>query len=202
MEDQLPVNPVRRKAPNIMITGTPGVGKSRLCNQISEMTGLQWLEISKIAKEYSCLEEFDEVYQCPVLDEDKLLDGLEEIMCVGGNIVDYHSCEFFPERWFDVVFVLRTDNTLLYDRLVTRGYTGKKLEDNMDCEIFQTVLEEAKSSYKEEIVHELHSNTAEQLEFNANNICLWIQEWFDRHQVQSVNQAEVETHVTSEVQMA
>ncbi|KAL3275242.1 hypothetical protein HHI36_020011 [Cryptolaemus montrouzieri] len=90
------------------------------------MTGLQWLEISKIAKEFSCLEdEFDEVYQFPVLDEDKLLDGLEETMCVGGNIVDYHSCEFFPERWFDVVFVLRTDNTLLYDRLVSRGERGR-----------------------------------------------------------------------------
>ncbi|KAL3280099.1 hypothetical protein HHI36_017605 [Cryptolaemus montrouzieri] len=196
MEQQLPVSSARRKAPNIMVTGTPGVGKSRLCHQISEMTGLQWLEISKIAKEFSCLEdEFDEVYQCPVLDEDKLLDGLEETMCVGGNIVDYHSCEFFPERWFDVVFVLRTDNTLLYDRLVSRGYTGKKLEDNMDCEIFQTVLEEAKSSYKEEIVHELHNNNPEQLEFNAHNICLWIQEWFDHQspQTQGDNPVQAET---------
>lgn len=41
-------------------------------------------------------------------------------MCAGGNIVEYHSCEFFPERWFDIVFVLRTDNTALYDRLTAR----------------------------------------------------------------------------------
>uniref|UniRef100_A0A6P7FP82 Adenylate kinase isoenzyme 6 homolog n=1 Tax=Diabrotica virgifera virgifera TaxID=50390 RepID=A0A6P7FP82_DIAVI len=122
---------IKRNAPNILVTGTPGVGKSTLCSQLAEVTGLQWLEISKIAKDYNCLEEFDEVYQCPVLDEDKLLDGLEEAMCKGGNIVDYHSCEFFPERWFDVVFVLRAENTVLYDRLITRGYTGKKLEDNV-----------------------------------------------------------------------
>lgn len=38
----------------------------------------------------------------------------------GGKIVDYHGCDFFPQRWFDIVFILRTDNTALYDRLVNR----------------------------------------------------------------------------------
>ena len=41
-------------------------------------------------------------------------------MCEGGNIVDYHGCDFFPERWFDIVFVLRTNNTILYERLEQR----------------------------------------------------------------------------------
>ena len=39
---------------------------------------------------------------------------------MGGNIVDFHSCDFFPERWFDLVIVLQTDNTILYDRLEKR----------------------------------------------------------------------------------
>ena len=47
----------------------------------------------------------------------QVVDELEDQMCEGGNIVDYHGCDFFPERWFDIVFVLRTNNTLLYDRL-------------------------------------------------------------------------------------
>jgi hypothetical protein len=38
----------------------------------------------------------------------------------GGKVVDYHGCDFFPKRWFDIVFVLRTDNTVLYDRLSAR----------------------------------------------------------------------------------
>jgi adenylate kinase len=41
-------------------------------------------------------------------------------MTVGGNIIDFHSCDFFPERWFDLVIVLQTDNTVLYDRLEKR----------------------------------------------------------------------------------
>lgn len=102
---------------------------------------------------------------------------MENVMSEGGKIVDYHGADFFPERWFDIVFVLRTDNTILYDRLVERGYTGKKLEDNIDCEIFQTILEEAKASYRTEIVHELTSNTMEQVIDNINRICQWIEQW-------------------------
>lgn len=45
---------------------------------------------------------------------------MEGMMAKGGNIVDYHGCEFFPERWFDAVFVIRTNNTALYDRLTAR----------------------------------------------------------------------------------
>lgn len=41
-------------------------------------------------------------------------------MSKGGNIVDFHSCDFFPERWFDLVVVLLTDNTVLYPRLEAR----------------------------------------------------------------------------------
>jgi len=51
----------------------------------------------------------------------QVIDELEERMSKGGNIVDYHSCEFFPERWFDIVFVLRTDNSILYKRLQQRS---------------------------------------------------------------------------------
>ena len=50
----------------------------------------------------------------------QVCDALEDQLNVGGNIVDFHSCDFFPERWFDLVIVLQTDNTILYDRLEKR----------------------------------------------------------------------------------
>ena len=54
----------------------------------------------------------------------------------------------FPERWFDLVLVLRCNNTILYDRLQSRQYSGRKLEENVQAEIFQTILDEAKESYR------------------------------------------------------
>ena len=59
----------------------------------------------------------------PRVDCDMVLqvcDELEDIMEEGGNIVDYHGCDFFPERWFDCVVVLQTDTSVLYDRLASR----------------------------------------------------------------------------------
>lgn len=50
----------------------------------------------------------------------QVVDELEDKMTEGGVIVDYHGCDFFPQRWFDIVFVLRTHNTQLYSRLESR----------------------------------------------------------------------------------
>lgn len=38
----------------------------------------------------------------------------------GGVILDYHTCDIFPERWIDLVVVLRCDHTVLWDRLEAR----------------------------------------------------------------------------------
>lgn len=50
----------------------------------------------------------------------QLCDELEEEMSAGGVILEYHACDFFPERWFDLVVVLQTDNSVLHDRLTAR----------------------------------------------------------------------------------
>lgn len=41
----------------------------------------------------------------------------------------------------------------------------------------QTILEEARESYQKEIIHELQSNTADELENNLDQIESWIQQW-------------------------
>lgn len=40
---------------------------------LAERTKLTWRDVSKIAIEKKCLEDYDEVYKCPVLDEDKVI---------------------------------------------------------------------------------------------------------------------------------
>lgn len=75
------------------------------------------------------------------------------------------------------MIVLRCDSTILYDRLSARGYKGKKLEENMDSEIMQVLLDEARESYKEEIVVELRSDKAEDVDGNVERVELWVENW-------------------------
>ncbi|KAK3776114.1 hypothetical protein RRG08_046781 [Elysia crispata] len=174
-------NAVSRGAPNIMIAGTPGTGKSTLGKELCQRTGLNYINVGEVAQTAECMEGYDEELQCGILDEDRIIDELEDVMSQGGNVVDYHSCEFFPERWFDIVFVLRTDNGVLHSRLTERGYNEKKIESNISSEIFQVILDEAKESYAEGIVHELPSNTADELESNLDQIAQWLEDWQSRH---------------------
>ena len=57
-----------------------------------------------------------------------------------------------------------------------RGYSEKKVSDNVTCEIFQTCLEEARESYRPEIVWELKSNIVEQVDDNVAKIVSWLRE--------------------------
>jgi adenylate kinase len=139
----------------------------------------------------------------------QICDAIEERMEAGGNIVDYHGADLFPERWFDLVVVLRSDNSVLYGRLesrtarrrqylsvsfcarvggwkcfsdgfvvqLRRGYAQKKLTENVDAEIMQVVLDEAREAYREDIVVELRSDSIEDLESNVQRAVQWIQNW-------------------------
>lgn len=60
-----------RLQPNILITGTPGTGKSLTASQVAERSGLQIIDISDIAKSNNLYEGWDEQFQCHILDEDK-----------------------------------------------------------------------------------------------------------------------------------
>ena len=113
-------------------------------------------------------------------------------MEAGGNIVDFHSCDFFPQDWFDLIVVLRSDNSILYPRLEKRytpisshdnhrNYSQKKISENIQCEIMQVVLEEAHGAYAPDIIQELQSNTIEDMEENVERICTWVNMWVENN---------------------
>ncbi|XP_057782701.1 adenylate kinase isoenzyme 6 homolog [Salvia miltiorrhiza] len=167
----------KRERPNILITGTPGTGKTTTSAALAEAANLRHINVGDLVKEKSLHDGWDDEFDCYVINEDLVCDELEDVMEQGGNIVDHHGCDFFPERWFDHVVVLQTDNSVLYDRLAKRGYTGKKLSNNVECEIFQVMLEEAKDSYPENIVVALRSDCVEDIDRNISTLTDWVTNW-------------------------
>mmetsp|Transcript_25497 Transcript_25497/g.33314 ORF Transcript_25497/g.33314 Transcript_25497/m.33314 type:complete len:174 (-) Transcript_25497:183-704(-) len=163
--------------PNILITGTPGTGKTCTSQMIAEQLQLNHVNVGDLVRQEQCHEGKDEEFDAFILDDDKLCDVLEPLITEGGQVVDFHSCDLFPPEWFDLVLVLRTETNVLFDRLTARGYQKKKLDENMECEIMQVVLEEARETFPEEIVHEVPSNTLSDLESNIHRI----KQWYTQH---------------------
>jgi adenylate kinase len=61
--------------------------------------------------------------------------------------------------------------------LTCRKYPEVKLQENLDSEIMEVLLQEAKESYDEEIVVELQSVTADEMESNVERIEQWLSQW-------------------------
>ncbi|XP_057442526.1 adenylate kinase isoenzyme 6 homolog isoform X2 [Lotus japonicus] len=167
----------KRKRPNILVTGTPGTGKTTLSADLAEASQLRHINVGDLVKEKNLHDGWDGELDCYLLNEDLVCDELEDVIEEGGNIVDYHGCDFFPERWFDYVVVLQTDNTVLYDRLSRRGYKDAKLSNNIESEIFQVLLEEAKESYPEDRVVAMKSDTIEDTSRNVATLTDWVRVW-------------------------
>jgi len=60
-----------RTRPNILVTGTPGTGKTVTASTLAERTGLNYINVGELAKEKHLYEGWDDQYECHVLDEDK-----------------------------------------------------------------------------------------------------------------------------------
>jgi adenylate kinase len=63
------------------------------------------------------------------------------------------------------------------NRSCDRNYPEAKLQENLDSEIMEVLLQEARESYDEEIVIELRSDTTEEMEGNVERIEKWVEQW-------------------------
>ncbi|KVI07462.1 hypothetical protein Ccrd_014163 [Cynara cardunculus var. scolymus] len=140
-----------RSKPNILVTGTPGTGKTTTSAAVAEATTLRHINIGDLVRDKKLHDGWDDQLECYVINEDLVCDELEEMMEEGGNIVDHHGCDFFPERWFDRVVVLQTENSVLYDRLSKR--------------------------YPEETVVAMKSDSIDDMNRNVATITEWVRSW-------------------------
>ncbi|SPO46653.1 related to FAP7 - involved in the oxidative stress response [Moesziomyces antarcticus] len=203
-----------RSFPNIVITGTPGTGKSTHSSLLastyspsgSSSHPLRQIDVGAVVKAEGFYTEFLEEWQSYEVNEDQLLDHLEPLTGTiapeptesedydemetnqakqqseedeerGGLVLDWHTCDVWPERWVDLVVVLRCDHTVLWDRLEKRGYPLNKIQENNQAEIMGVVADDARNSYPAEAVVELTSQESGDVEENVDRIIAWINAW-------------------------
>lgn len=133
----------------IAITGTPGTGKSTIARKLSRMLDYAYLDGSKLVKTAKLAEKYDKRRKTAIVDPSLFTHAVLKVRDSEakkgskGLIVDSHLSHFLPSKAVSACIVLSCSLPELERRLAKRGYSRAKIRENMDAEIFDTILVEA-----------------------------------------------------------
>ena len=128
----------------IIITGTPGTGKSTLARDLAKELHGTRLNLHRYYKQLSTT--YNKQKQCYDIDLRKFKAFVEKQQKKYPHlIIDSHISHLLPRRMVNLCIVLTCSNLkVLKKRLELRKYPAKKVRENLDAEIFQVCLMEAK----------------------------------------------------------
>lgn len=160
----------------ICITGTPGTGKTYLATRIAEATkySLKLFDLNEHIKDKKLYASYDKEAETHDVDVDILkkkvasslrkyhsksrfmdklvgknlkleefIDIISKAKSLKGIIVDSHLSHYLDN---DYCIVVKSDIKDIYKRLKSRDYSQKKIDENIQSEIFEICLDEARSA--------------------------------------------------------
>ncbi len=134
----------------IIVTGTPGTGKTTVAKRTAKEKGCKYFDINGIIKKKKLYESYDRKMKAFDVDTKKLNKFLVELIaeekkkktkCI---VLDSHLTHYLPATYVDLCIVTKTELKRLKKRLEKRGYSKAKVRENLDAEIFDICLNEAK----------------------------------------------------------
>ncbi|HZY47421.1 MAG TPA: adenylate kinase family protein [Candidatus Bathyarchaeia archaeon] len=140
----------------ILVTGTPGVGKSRLAERLSRSQGYTLIELSELAKSEKLYDEFDRARDTYIVNEPRLRRRIASFSHSEKIVLSTHLVgKFLPTKMVKLALVLRLDPLVLYRRLRRRGWTKWKAWENTEAEILGVSIFESISLLGRRRVYEI-----------------------------------------------
>ena len=133
----------------IIVTGTPGTGKTKVARFLSkalryDYVNYDYVNVYRLIQSGKLWTAYDKKRRCYVVDKKKLVRALvKEIKRNPDVILDSHMSHYLPKKYVDLCIVTHCDIVVLKKRLEKRKYSQLKIRENLDAEIFQTCLTEA-----------------------------------------------------------
>lgn len=125
----------------IAITGSPGVGKTSVCTNLSDL-GFRVTSVLDLAKAHSCLGPLEPNFDSKSVD----IDRLAEVAELGEfDFIDGHLSHHLD---VDGIIILRCQPSVLKERLSQRGYSDKKVMANTEWEYIAGICSELIGSQK------------------------------------------------------
>ncbi len=142
----------------IVITGTPGTGKTSVSRKlVEEINGLH-IDVSRYVIDNRIYIGYDEYRRSYIIDEEKLVEKLESIIRKSDKpvVIDIHYPEILDPNMVDYVIILRTNPLELEKRLSKRkDWPLHKIRENVMAEILGVITSNVLEHYPEEKVYEI-----------------------------------------------
>jgi len=130
----------------ICVTGTPGTGKTRLAKALAKTLSFRYLDLNALIEEKGWHEGKDAERDTLIVDERRLSSKVVPLVEDTNVVVDSHLSHFISAKLVALCIVCTCPLPVLKRRLERRGYSARKVRENLDAEIFEICAREAEDS--------------------------------------------------------
>jgi adenylate kinase len=131
----------------ILITGTPCVGKTSTAHLLASKLNAFYINLTDLAMNEGLTIGKDKERNSTIVDEEKMQKRINQLIKRTDKkdiIIDGHyAVNVVPPSLVTLVFVLRRDPIELRKFMELRGFSGKKLSENLASEILDVCLVDA-----------------------------------------------------------
>jgi len=130
----------------ILVTGTPGVGKTAVSQFLASKLKAIHVDLTKLVKQEKLTSGVDKARKTLIADMKKVSERVQDIIKSYEQdiIIDGHySMNVLPAKNVHLAFVLRRDPEELKKTMEDRGFKNRKLWENLAAEILDVCLWDA-----------------------------------------------------------
>jgi adenylate kinase len=148
-----------------IISGCPGTGKTTLSSSLAKILNVEIISLGELVEREELYSHIDSGRDTKVADLDRLVPRVVELInnTEGVVIIEGHYADIVPSSLVDLVIVLRTHPEVLINRLEAKGWSERKVRENVQAEILGSCTFNALNAYRNELVYEIDtSNLSEE----------------------------------------
>lgn len=142
----------------IAVTGTPGSGKSLVVDKLKKRLQkcdkeyhVKVVNVSELVRKEKLYSQYDDHLDACVMSSKLVARRLKQMIEECGSkkptntivLIETHTPSILPKDKVDKCLVLQCDTCIIYDRLVDRAYSKRKIDENVQAEIMQVCKEDA-----------------------------------------------------------
>lgn len=117
-----------------------------MAKKIAKKLNYDYIDVNKLIKKNKLFESFDKKRDCYVINTKKLNSFLKDLIKKSKKslVIDSHLSHYLPKEYVNLCIVTKCDIKVLKKRLQKRKYSKEKIKENIQAEIFDVCLNEAK----------------------------------------------------------